>query len=204
MPSTVSALFASVAGFRGQGVVPWLDQIPSESAGVYIVSLSQDPHQNLSASATAPIDEGAVDAWIRCVQRLTLDGARPSAKGLAGRLSEFWLPDESVLYIGKATTLHSRVNAFYRTPLGARGPHAGGYWIKTLSVLSDAFVHFAELPDVWLAEQAEQTLLNAFVAAVSPAVRAKARDGARCFPFANLEHPPGTRKKHGILNAKLG
>jgi hypothetical protein len=62
--------------------------------------------------------------------------------------------------------------------------------------LSDAFVHFAELPDVWLAEQAEQTLLNAFVAAVSPAARAKARDGARCFPFANLEHPPGTRKKH--------
>ena len=167
MPSTVSALFASAVGLRARGVVPWLDHVASDAPGVYIVSLSQDPDRNMSERHVAPINEGTVEAWIASVPSLTLDGARPSARDLARRLSEFWLPDESVLYIRKATTLRSRVDAFYRTPLGARGPHAGGHWIKTLSVLSETFVHFAELPDSQSAERAEQTLLNSFVWEVS-------------------------------------
>ncbi|HEY5149176.1 MAG TPA: hypothetical protein VIJ23_05030 [Mycobacterium sp.] len=44
----------------------------------------------------------------------------------AGR---WWLPDTSVLYIGKAgptNPLRTRVHQFVKTSIGAAGPHRGG------------------------------------------------------------------------------
>jgi len=62
-------------------------------------------------------------------------GRRPSADAFAARIASFWLPDEPIVYIGLATSLRSRVSGFYRTPIGARRPHAGGWLLKTLSIL---------------------------------------------------------------------
>lgn len=51
------------------------------------------------------------------------------------RLATFWLPDEVVLYIGLAgASVRKRVRQYYRTPLGDKRPHAGGWWLKTLTV----------------------------------------------------------------------
>src|SRR5437879_2359420 len=59
------------------------------------------------------------------------------------RVASFWLPDEVILYVGKATSLSTRVRQYYSTPLGARSPHAGGHFLKTLSILGELTVHFA-------------------------------------------------------------
>lgn len=146
MPITPRTLFREV-GLEVTGAVAWGTPVSSEACGVYVVSLSQDPSRSGGLRAQAPIDRGSIERWIARVPTIELDKFKTTAGGVIERLSRFWLTDESILYIGKATPLRSRINAYYATPLGNRGPHAGGHWIKTLSVLNETFVHFAEVPE---------------------------------------------------------
>ena len=200
MPSTVSDLFEAVSLER-TGIVPWLDSVPSNEPGVYIVSLSPEFYLNGRVFKQAPIDPAAISKWIGRVPRLELDKSPgPPPDELMKRIGEFWLPDESVLYIGQTTSsLRKRVRQYLKTPLGDRKPHAGGHWIKTLSILNETFVHFAKSPDP---KGVEQELLQAFVDRVSRKTRNGLRDPERPFPFANLEFPPGNRKRHGIGKSK--
>ena len=129
-----------------------------------------------------------------------MDGERPTEKELAERIAQFWLPDEPVLYIGLTTRpLRRRVAEYYKTPLGARKPHAGGHFLKTLETLDRLFVHSAGCAEPHTAEDA---MLNAFCAGVSAGARQRLADPERPFPFANLEWPRGTRKKHGLTGTK--
>jgi hypothetical protein len=129
-----------------------------------------------------------------------MDGQRPTEFDLSRRLASFWLPDETVLYIGLAgTSLRSRINQYYRTPLGARRPHAGGWFLKTLSILPELFVHFARTTTP---KESEGRLLGAFVQGISASTRSSLFDSQHPFPFANLEWPAGIRKLHGITGAK--
>jgi hypothetical protein len=148
MPSTVSDLFDAVS-LEGIGFVPWLDSVPSAEPGVYILTLSPAFNLNSRVFKQAPIDRAAISKWISEVPQLELDrNPGPSPDELMKRLEEFWLPDESVLYIGQTTSsLRKRVRQYIKTPLGDRKPHAGGHWIKTLSILDETFVHFAKSPD---------------------------------------------------------
>ena len=77
------------------------------------------------------------------------------------RLAGFWFPDEVVVYIGlageRATRprngeLSERVREYYATRLGANGPHAGGWPLKTLDCLDDLHVHYAYCDNVRRAE----------------------------------------------------
>lgn len=200
MPSTVSDLL-DAASLRLTGVVPWLKAVPSRAPGVYILSLSPDSDRNSRVLETAPIDCDAVSQWISRVPMLELDGRpRPSPDALTRRLSEFWLSDESTLYIGKASSLRNRVRGYYKTPLGDRRPHAGGHWIKTLSILSETFVYYAESSDP---EEAESRLIRAFITWISSKTKHSLRDAEHPLPFANLEFPKGNRKNHGIAKSKL-
>ena len=200
MPSTVIDLL-NAASLQLTGEVPWSEPVPSGTSGVYIVSLSPDPDRNRLVMANAPIDHSIVSHWINRVPRMELDGAaNPHPDALAARLSEFWFPDESTLYIGKATSLRGRVRGYYKTPLGDRRPHAGGHWIKTLSVLQETYVYYAETP---CAEEMESQLIKAYISKVSTNAKQKLRDPSHPFPFANLEFPRGTRKAHGISKSKL-
>ena len=97
------------------------------------------------------------------------------------------------------TSLADRVGAYYKTPLGARRPHAGGWPLKTLGVLDELWVHYAVCDDV---DAAEQAMVDAFIARVSPSSRAAACDPGPPLPFANLELPGGARKQHGITGAR--
>lgn len=198
MPITTSQLFAQ-AGLRITGTVQWGTPASSRACGVYVVSLSADPTKQVCLP-TAPIDRQRAQAWISRVPTIKLDGLEPTVGTLIKRLREFWLPDESILYIGKATPLRKRINAYYSTPLGSKGPHAGGNWLKTLSMLEETFVHYAEVADC---EKSEAELLGIFTRAVSPTTLKRIRDPERPFPFANLAYPPRTYKRHGISKSKL-
>ena len=99
------------------------------------------------------------------------------------------------MYVGLAgTSLRTRVRDYYKTPLGARRPHAGGWFLKTLSNINDLYVHYAQTDTP---NAVEDKMLRAFCAGVSERARAALHDPAHPFPFANLEWPPGFRKAHG-------
>lgn len=201
MPCTVNSLFGS-AGLHLGGVVQWGRRFESNCSGIYIVSLSSDPDRNVNTQKLPPISIKAVDGWIHSVPSIELDGRRnPKAGDLALRLASFWLPDENVLYIGRTTAkLSKRVNQFYNTPLGERGPHAGGHWIKTLRKISKLYVYYSECDNP---KGAEEALLEYFIQCVSDQTRKCLRDPERPLPFGNLEYPPGKRKNHGICRSTM-
>jgi hypothetical protein len=198
VPSSATKLFAA-ASLRVAGTVGWAAPVPEGSSGVYVVSLDPDPASRRRTLATCPISRRALQEWLTARPELRLDGRRPSVIALADRLRGFWLPDEVVLYVGLATSLRSRVGGYYTTKLGARRPHAGGYFLKTLSNLDDLYIHFAKTDDP---SGTEDRLLRSFCDSVSPESRASLADPDHPFPFANLEWPPGVRKRHGITGAR--
>jgi hypothetical protein len=177
-----------------EGPVRWGDPIPSTAPGVYVVSLPE-------LQQAAPIDDVALRKWIARVPTMRLDGTVPTVARLRARLASFWLPTERIVYIGLAgTSLAKRVGQYYRTPLGDRAPHAGGHWIKTLSVLADAQIHWAKADDP---HAAEAELLATFGRRVDPTTTTRL-PGGPILPFANLQTGAGVRKAHGISGSKLG
>lgn len=201
MPSTVAGLLEQT-GLSHGGCVRWNSPVPSQRPGVYLISLTADPEALAAAIARCPLRPAAIQELLRVSPGVQLDCRVPSAGDLAQRISAFWLPDEVVLYIGLASTsLRKRVRQYYKTPIGASKPHAGGWFLKTLSNLDDLHVHYAEC-----SEQAvcEDRLLQAFSRSVSTSTRASLHDAERPMPFANLEWPRGTRKRHGITGARGG
>jgi transcription elongation factor GreA len=168
--------------------------VRSNKPGVYLIELA-------APLTAAPIDFNAVGRWIERVPTLTLDGARPAGRDLAARLHGFWLPGQTVLYIGMSSaSIGSRVGAFVRTPLGDRKPYAGGYWLKTLTDLDRLRVWWAETD---AGEEYEDALLEAFAAAVPADVAAKLHDPDVVLPFANLQRADKVRKRHGLAGALL-
>ena len=198
MPSTVASLFAA-AGLTHAGVMRWGTPPKLDQPGAYVVARTESP-DDLVAERRADFSPAALDDLLDVRPELRVDGQRPSSVDLAERLAQFWLPDEPVLYIGLASTsVCDRVVAYYRTRLGARKPHAGGWFLKTLSDIDSLWVHVATAIDP---AGAEDAMLGAFCSRISETSRAGLRAPDRPFPFANLEWPPGTRKHHGITGAK--
>ncbi len=198
--STVNDLLKADS-LQRSGLVQWGEQVPNDKPGIYIVSLSSDIDENNFLLETAPINHGIVAKWLRRAPRFKLDGKlNPSPEAVARRLSEYWLPDENILYIGQTSgPMRKRVNQFYRHKLGNSGSHSGGQWLKTLSVLPETFVHYAESPDP---ELSEYRLMQAFMVGVSASTRKCLRNNDRPYPFANLEFPK-LRKQHGISKSTL-
>lgn len=215
MPSTVADIFAA-AGAEPAGVTRWGEaprppEPPAAAAtGIYVVALTDQLDSTQGRRADAPISAAAVDE-LRAVRRkeLTLDGAlEPVCQALTARLGAFWFPDEVVLYIGLAGPrkrrpvageLAKRVTEYYGTPLGANGPHAGGWPLKTLSCLKALYVHYAYCGDV---NRAEDACIARFAEHVSPSTRMRLHDPVRVMPFANLEFPQGSAKNHGIRGTR--
>jgi hypothetical protein len=201
MPTSPNQLLRQV-GCAITGSVRWETKPESREQGVYIVSLHADPDKK-AGLPEASISEATVAAWIERVESLTLDGGRPEPIALMQRLARYWLPDEAIVYIGKATLLRKRLGQYYSTPLGDRGPHAGGHWIKTLTNLTSLTVHYAELDNVADPEAVEKQMLRIFSQAVSRQTRAAHPQQNLTIPFANLEIKGDGRRKHRIRNAVL-
>lgn len=192
-PIGAAELLRSV-GLLADGPVTWGRPVPSAKPGVYIVEWPE-------ARPDAPVDLAIVGKWLERLDGLRLDGRRPTSRELAARLHDFWLPGQSVLYVGMTpVSIGGRVGALYRTPIGDRKPHAAGYWLKTLRGLDRARVWWAESG---AAEEYEDGLLSAFAAAVdaSPEGSPRLPDRTVILPFANLQSATGARKAHGITGA---
>lgn len=202
VPSSVAGLLAS-AGLKASGCVRWRSPVPEMATGVYLVSLSASAEGVGGARSDAPIDPAALGELIRACPDLTLDDRHgPAAEQLSHRLASYWLPDECVLYIGLAgQALRTRVRQYYATPLGASRPHAGGWWLKTLALLDELYVHYAVTTDY---KAAEETMLRVFAANLSGRARAALPVGAPAMPFANLRDGDWRRRSHGIGNATSG
>lgn len=196
MPSSVRSIILA-AGRTHDGKVRWGDLPPERRGGIYIVSLWDDPDR-LGGSSTAPVSMDRIEQLLEVRPNLRVDAVRPSPLQLGVRLQDMWLPDESVLYVGKATSIRSRVRQYYTTQLGARSPHAGGWPVKMLDCLDDLWVHYSVSPRP---ELAEQVTLAAFVDNVSAEAKTRLHDPAHPYPYANLEGPGG-RKRHGIAGAR--
>jgi hypothetical protein len=210
LPSTVADLFTA-ASASAAGVVDWgTPPVPpaGPATGIYVVSLTDRLDSTGEALANAPISTPAIEELLAVRPGLRMDGARPTVEQLVGRLSGFWFPDEVVVYIGlagprkrrsAAGEVAKRVGEYYNTPLGANGPHAGGWPLKTLTCLRDLYVHYAYCDSV---EHGENACIGHFAQNVSKDTRKALHDSERVMPFANLEYPRGNSKAHGIRGAR--
>jgi hypothetical protein len=199
MPTSISDLFSNLS-LLIQGPVKWSSKIQDDLPGVYVVSVTPNPNEKKNRYGDVPpIALDLVRNWIAYVPTLKLNGVRPTANDLKDNLSRFWLADEPILYIGKTrASLKKRVEQYYKTRLGDSKPHAGGHWLKTLSVLDNLYVYWAITSEP---EHFEGDLLKTFVGGISKETLSKIADPVRSFPFANLEYPKGNRKCHKITGS---
>ncbi len=196
--STISELFSAVS-IRHGGAAPWGAPVPSKNPGIYVVALSPDPSRSEPVLKVALFDSDAIKGWLSRATELRIDNdPNPTPNVLMHRLRRYWLADENILYIGQSNRpgLNRRTGQLYIHKLGDRKPHRGGHWIRTLSILEDLFVHYAESPNP---EQIKNRLIEKFAAGVSSRSKAQVGRGDHAFPFANLElKNPLRRKKHGL------
>ena len=205
MPTIINDLIEKFDLPRSK-VVKWNETIPTEKEGIYIVSLSKDPGLNSGTLSQIPISKNIIDKWIKKINGFELDKELTfNSELITKRLSEFWLPDENIIYIGKAPVrsngkgIGNRVREFYNTEYGEKRPHAGGHWIKSLSNVNRLFIHYIITEN---SEDIEIELLKQFRENISAKSKEKLRDKEMILPFANLELKKGQRKKHGLGKMK--
>lgn len=203
MPTTIKDIVRQF-DFQSPRCVKWGEKIPTECEGLYIVCQS-DETTSKSYFNAFPLSKTILTDWMKQFNGFTIDKKHCSdVEDIAKRLSEFWLPDENILYIGKAPKrgkkgLGNRVYEFYRTDYGKKRPHAGGHWIKALKSLNNLYVYYFPCSDV---HKLEIKLLRYFISNVSEATKQKLRDQELLLPFANLELGKGQVKKHGLGKMK--
>ncbi len=191
--TTAPALLRSV-GLMADGPGQWGRPVPASGPGVFIVELP-------APLPTAPIELTRVGKWIERVESLRLDGERPTSRTLAARLGSFWLPSQTVLYVGASeASVRRRLAAIAATELGDRRPYAGGYWLKVLRGLDTARIWWAATTAT---EEYEDALLDAFSSGVAGEERAGLPDPNLVLPFANLRRTSGERRATGLTGALL-
>jgi len=140
-----------------------------------------------------------ISKWIEKIPSFTIDKKKASIQTIKERLKQFWLPDESILYIGKVkranqTGLGVRIHEYFETEIGDRGPHSGGQWIKVLKNINSLNVFYGHADDP---KDIEDKMLTFFRERVSN----KTKNLLFYIPFANIRHHGD--KKHGMKNQRL-
>ena len=185
---TVKELLDKV-GLKNCSTVRWGEEVWTGMSGVYVVSSNIAPEDGTGAG-NIEFDENAINHWIKRLPDFTIDGLLPTEEAIEKRLSEFWIPEENILYIGMTqSSLSKRIHGYYITGIGDRRPHSGGQWLKTLKNISGLYVHYATVSLPEQAPWAEEKLLGYFI------------EETGRLPFANLEGPCG-RKQHGLKNQR--
>ncbi|MCU0477276.1 MAG: hypothetical protein MUE92_00785 [Chloroflexi bacterium] len=190
MPIEPVALFRAV-GLTPDGPARWGAPIRATGPGVFLVEWP-------AALDRAPVDISAVGTWLARVPTLQVHGERPTGKGLAASLAAWWLPGESVVYVGSARSLGKRLDALFRTPLGDARPNPAGQWLKALRGFEATRIWWATTD---AAEEYEDALLEAFGAAVPAATSAALPDPSLVLPFANRRRPGGNPRADGVTGS---
>ena len=191
-PKSAPDLLRSV-GLLADGPGQWGRPVAAPGPGVFVVEL-------VAALPNAPTELTRVGKWIERVASLRLDGERPSSRALTSRLASFWLPSQTVLYIGRSeVSVARRLIAMARTELGDRQPYAGGYWLKTLRGLEATRLWWAPTD---ASEEYEDALFDAFAEGVPESERAALPDRSVVLPFANIRRAGGS-KATGITGALI-
>ena len=190
---TAPSLLRSV-GLMADGPAVWGRPVQAQGPGVFVVEAP-------APLPSAPLELTRVGKWIERVEGLRLDGEVATSKALAARLGSFWLPSQTILYIGTSdASVARRVAAMAKTELGDRRPAAGGHWLKTLRSLDGLKVWWAATAAT---EEYEDALLAAFAAGVPEADLAALPDRSVVLPWANLRRPTGERKATGLKGALI-
>ncbi|MDP9983603.1 hypothetical protein J2W14_003024 [Pseudarthrobacter oxydans] len=149
--------------------------------------MKSEPYDSHGGPVELPLSSRAFEELLDVCPFLEVDDRSATLHSFGSRLKQFWLPDEPILYIGKAgTSLSARTRAHYSTKIGATGPHAGGWWLKMLTALPELTVHYARHSNPGAAEDA---LIDQFARQLSHASRSNLLDGNRVGPFANVRIP---------------
>lgn len=196
MPTQIKKIFE---GFNKEisGHVQWGGRVDCDKPGVYVVAISNSADKQIYLQ-NAPISEQIIQQWIDYVPKLLLDGMRPSARSLVERLKKFWLPDETIVFIGNAgRSLEAKIGKFYKTKLGEQAAYTSGHWIMTLSDISQLNIYWT-ITGAEEARDLEKSFIEMFIKNVSQKTKSELYDSANPLPFANLEYPKGNNKKHGI------
>jgi len=181
-------------GLLADGPAVWGRPVQAQGPGVFVVEAP-------APLRSAPIELTRVGKWIERVDTLRLDGEVPTSKAVASRIGSFWLPSQTVLYIGNSeVSVARRVAAIAKTELGDRRPAAGGHWLKTLRSLDGLKVWWAATAAT---EEYEDALLAAFAAGVPEADLAALPDRTVVLPWANLRRPTGERKATGLTGSLI-
>lgn len=199
MPVKVSELFKSV-DLEIDGVVRWGTLPDEQRPGVYVVAFSGEANK-LVSNDTIPILHDSISDWISRVPMMRIDHHIPTVASLTKRLGQFWLPNETILYIGQTKRpLRARVAELYNHVLGTRWHHSGGHWLKTLNNIEDLYIYYSV--EESHPERLGDSLLSQFHSAVSPDMETDQYQVV--MPFANRQVPaidPNKkyyRKEHNI------
>jgi len=203
MPTTVRQLFNQfdIVNFNQ---VKWNTPFKETKAGVYIVSTSDNSDKHFGISNQPIFDDQQIKFWISKLLNFQIDGISASAENLRKRLTDFWLPDESILYIGKApkrkkgSGLSKRVTEYFSTIIGNSGPHSGGQWIKTLKNINSFTVYYGACDECG---EIENKMLQFFMNNISKETLLNLHDKQLPLPFANIKYL--SSKKHGFKNQRL-
>lgn len=191
-----ASLFREV-GLLADGPVVWGSPgrpVPARGPGVFVVEL-------VGPLPRAPIELTRVGKWIERVGTLQLDGERPTSKAVSARLAAFWLPSQTVVYVGSSTTsVGGRIAAMQRTVLGDRKPSSAGHWLGTLLPSTSMRVWWAGTEAT---EEYEDALLAAFASGVPAEDLAALPDREVVLPWANLRRPTGERRSTGLAGSLL-
>jgi transcription elongation factor GreA len=178
-------------GLRPDGPVLWGSSLRSARPGVFVVEVP-------APVTAAPIDFGALRLWLERVPGLGLDGATPTPHELAARLGTYWLPGETVVFIGStAKSLGGRVRALMATEIGDRQPFGSAHRLRLLKDVPKLRIWWAE---TGAAEEYADALFGAFAAGVDPTWAARLPDHGLVLPFGNVEAPDGRKEAHGLTD----
>lgn len=204
MPTTVKEIFNKF-NIADIYQVKWGNCIFDANQGIYIVSSSSLPHENSGLIEIPIFCEQILKKWIDKLSNFLIDNCKVNLVSLKSRLGEFWLPDENILYIGRAkkrrnnSGLGVRIHEYYETDIGESGPHSGGQWLKTLKNIDSLYVYYGycDLP-----VEIESQMLEYFMSNVSSKSKIKLKDKNLPLPFANIRYKRGSDKNHAMKNQR--
>lgn len=203
MPTTVKDLFEQHQ-IKNLKQIQWGTKFSDNETGIYIISTSNQPDQHLCLTDEPIFDDNQINHWINKLDCFLIDNEPPTIQNIKARLTQFWLPDESILYIGKAPKrsggkgISNRIIEYYNTTIGDRGPHSGGQWIKVLKNIGSFTIYYGytDKPD-----EVEKEMFEMFKENVSDSSLTKLYDKNQPLPFANIRCRGD--KKHGMKNQRL-